>query len=92
MLNADSVTRRVSATFGAGISFSDIPDTIYSRVSRLFGSKISCGDTTKASAPFHDIGGDRADHGDLPSLTFQEGDCMDHNYSPSLHFQVHNHY
>ena len=54
--------------FGAGISFSDNPDSIYSRVLRMFGSEISCGDTTKASAPFLDIGGDRADRGDLPSL------------------------
>lgn len=78
VLNADSVTRRGSAMFGAGISFSDNPDSFYSRVSRMFGSEISRGDTTKASAPFHDIGGDRADHSDLPSLVFQESDCMDH--------------
>ena len=64
--------------FGAGISFSDNPDSFYSRVSIMFGSEISRGDTTKASAPFHDIGGDRADHSDLPSLVFQESDCMDH--------------
>jgi hypothetical protein len=77
LLNSSvSVARRVSRMFGSAVSFGDTAKT---------SSAVSFGDTAKTSAPFNDMGGDKTDHGDLPSLTFH--DCMDHNDRPSPLFQ-----
>lgn len=57
------------------------------RVPGMFVTGISFGDTAKAISPFHDTGGDRADHDVLPTLAFQESDCMNHNDCPSQLFQ-----